>query len=49
MFIFLIMKNCQIASKNFNFYELKLNDLNDKSIDAEILNSRDKVIKQIRA
>jgi hypothetical protein len=26
-----------------------LNDLNNKSIDAEILNSRDKVIKQIRA
>jgi len=37
------------SSENFNFYELKLNDLNDKSIDAEILNSRDKVIKQIRA
>lgn len=34
---------------NFNFYELNLMDLRDKSIDAEILNSQEKVIKQIRA
>lgn len=34
---------------NFNFYELNLTDLRDKSIDAEILNSQEKVIKQIRA
>ena len=37
------------SSENFNFYELNLTDLTDKSIDTEILNYQEKVIKQIRA
>jgi len=34
---------------NINFYELILSDLRDKIINTEILRSKDKVIKQIRA
>jgi len=37
------------STENFNFYELNLTDLRDKSIDSEILNYQEKVIKQIRA
>ena len=37
------------SAENFNFYELNLTDLRDKSIDTEILNYQEKVIKQIRA
>ena len=37
------------SAENFNFYELNLTDLTDKSIDTEILNYQEKVIKQIRA
>ena len=37
------------SSENFNFYELDLTDLRDKSVDTEILNYQEKVIKQIRA
>ena len=37
------------STENFNFYELNLTDLRDKSIDTEILNYQEKVIKQIRA
>ena len=37
------------SDENFNFYELNLTDLRDKSIDTEILNYQEKVIKQIRA
>jgi len=36
-------------TENFNFYELNLTDLIDKSVDTEILNYQEKVIKQIRA
>ena len=36
-------------TENFNFYELNLTDLTDKSVDTEILNYQEKVIKQIRA
>jgi len=35
--------------ENLNFYELHLTDLRDKSIDAEIIKSQEKIIKQIRA
>ena len=37
------------STENFNFYELDLTDLRDKSVDTEILNYQEKVIKQIRA
>ena len=37
------------TAENFNFYELNLTDLRDKSVDTEILNYQEKVIKQIRA
>jgi hypothetical protein len=37
------------STENFNYYELNLTDLRDKSIDTEILNYQEKVIKQIRA
>ena len=37
------------SAQNFNFYELNLTDLTDKSVDTEILNYQEKVIKQIRA
>ena len=37
------------SAENFNFYELNLTDLRDKSVDTEILNYQEKVIKQIRA
>jgi hypothetical protein len=37
------------SAENFNFYELNLTDLTDKSVDTEILNYREKIIKQIRA
>ena len=37
------------SSENFNFYELDLTDVRDKSVDTEILNYQEKVIKQIRA
>jgi len=37
------------SAENFNFYELNLTDLTDKSVDTEILNYKEKVIKQIRA
>ena len=37
------------SDENFNFYELNLTDLRDKSVDTEILNYQEKVIKQIRA
>ena len=37
------------SSENFNFYELNLTGLKDKSVDTEILNYQEKVIKQIRA
>jgi len=37
------------SADNFNFYELNLMDLRDKSIDTQILRSQEKVIKQIRA
>ena len=37
------------SADNFNFYELNLMDLSDKSIDTQILRSQEKVIKQIRA
>jgi uncharacterized membrane protein len=37
------------STENFNFYELNLTDLRDKSVDTEILNYQEKVIKQIRA
>ncbi len=37
------------SAENFNFYELNLTDLRDKSLDTEILNYQEKVIKQIRA
>ena len=37
------------SSENFDFYELNLTDLRDKSVDTEILNYQEKVIKQIRA
>ncbi len=37
------------STENFNFYELNLTDLTDKSVDTEILNYQEKVIKQIRA
>lgn len=37
------------SAENFNFYELNLRDLRDKSVDTEILNYQEKVIKQIRA
>ena len=37
------------SAENFNFYELNLTDLKDKSVDTEILNYQEKVIKQIRA
>ena len=37
------------SAENFNFYELDLTDLRDKSVDTEILNYQEKVIKQIRA
>ena len=37
------------SAENFNFYELNLTDLIDKSVDTEILNYQEKVIKQIRA
>jgi len=37
------------SAENFNFYELNLTDLTDKSVDTEILNYQEKVIKQIRA
>jgi len=37
------------SADNFNFYELNLMDLRDKSIDNQILRSQEKVIKQIRA
>jgi uncharacterized membrane protein len=35
--------------ENVNLYELNLMDLRNKRIDAEILKSQEKVIKQIRA
>ena len=35
--------------ENFDFYELNLKDLRDKSVYTEILKSQEKVIKQIRA
>lgn len=41
----LIVQSAEI----FDFYELNLTDLRDKSIDTEILNYQEKVIKQIRA
>ena len=37
------------SAENFNFYELILSDLRDKSINTEILRSQEKVIRQIRA
>ena len=37
------------SAENFNFYELNLTDVTDKSVDTEILNYQEKVIKQIRA
>ncbi len=37
------------STENFNYYELNLTDLRDKSLDTEILNYQEKVIKQIRA
>ena len=37
------------TAENFNFYELNLTDLTDKSVDTEILNYQEKIIKQIRA
>ena len=37
------------STENFNYYELNLTDLRDKSVDTEILNYQEKVIKQIRA
>ncbi|MCX6195873.1 MAG: hypothetical protein NTY55_04350 [Flavobacteriia bacterium] len=37
------------SAENVNFYELNLTDLRDKSVDTEILNYQEKVIKQIRA
>jgi len=37
------------SAETFDFYELNLTDLRDKSIDTEILNYQEKVIKQIRA
>ena len=37
------------SAENFNFYELNLTDLRDKSVNTEILNYQEKVIKQIRA
>jgi hypothetical protein len=37
------------SAENFNFYELNLTDLTDKSVDTEILNYQEKIIKQIRA
>ena len=37
------------STENFNFYELDLTDVRDKSVDTEILNYQEKVIKQIRA
>ena len=37
------------SAENFNFYELNLTDLRDKSIDTEILNYQEKIIRQIRA
>ena len=37
------------SAENFNFYELNLTDLRDKSVDTEILNYQEKIIKQIRA
>ena len=37
------------SAENFNFYELNLTDLTDKSIDTEILNYQEKIIRQIRA
>ena len=37
------------SSENFDFYELNLTGLKDKSVDTEILNYQEKVIKQIRA
>jgi len=37
------------SAENFNFYELNLTDLKDKSVDTEILNYQEKIIKQIRA
>jgi len=37
------------SAENFNFYELNLTDLRDKSVDTEILNYQEKIIRQIRA
>jgi hypothetical protein len=37
------------SAENFNFYELNLTDLTDKSVDTEILNYQEKIIRQIRA
>ena len=37
------------STENFNYYELNLTDLTDKSIDTEILNYQEKIIRQIRA
>jgi hypothetical protein len=37
------------SSENFNFYELNLTDLTDKSVGTEILNYQEKIIRQIRA
>jgi hypothetical protein len=37
------------SAENFNFYDLDLTDLTDKSLDTEILNYQEKIIKQIRA
>lgn len=37
------------SAENFNFYELNFTDLTDKSIDTEILNYQEKIIRQIRA
>ena len=37
------------SAENFNFYEINLTDLRYKSVDTEILNYQEKVIKQIRA
>ncbi len=37
------------SAENFNFYELNMTDLTDKSVDTEILNYQEKIIKQIRA
>ena len=37
------------SSENFNFYELNLTDLTDKSVGTEILNYQEKIIRQIIA